>query len=137
MWGGLVLLVADDSRTGYSCLGPVCDALGTGGKEDVMGCSGCFLSEGQVHSEHNLTDTRESGKAGVCTLRFCLPKNPGGTLDISGVSSSPVCSLLGKAGPIIGYEICHSGVHLVNTSDPTSSATFCHYKRLSSQQIIM
>lgn len=78
MWGGLVLLVADDSHTGYSCLGPVCDALGTGGKEDVMGCSGCFLSQGQVHSEHHLTDTRESGKAGVCTLRVLPPQESGG-----------------------------------------------------------
>lgn len=85
-------------------------------------------SRSQVHREHILTDTLGQARQVSPFSRFCLTsKNSEGTLGyIWGLRPCPVCSLLVKAGPVIGHEICHPVVRFINTSDPTSSATFYH-----------
>lgn len=48
-WSGLVLLLADDGRVkGSSCQEIICDALWAGGKEDVLGSSGCYTGSGTL-----------------------------------------------------------------------------------------
>lgn len=85
-------------------------------------------TQGLVHREHNFTQTLSQARQVLARCRVCLAsKNSEGTLECMWDAwPGPENTFLVNTGPIIGDEICHSVVHPINTSDPTSSATSRH-----------
>lgn len=98
------------------------------GKENVLGSSDCYTGFGSLRAQLHIDILCESGEAGVGTLHG-LPHLQEFRGHFRMYVESWPCSknaFLANTGPIIGDELCHSVVHSIKTSDPTSSATSCH-----------